>query len=66
MLDIDEECGMPVPIQAVELHHSLFLLQSNRSAGEAEHKARTKDFIVQHNYWIHFIFLAPWQREKIQ
>lgn len=50
MLDIDEECGMPVPIQAVELHHSLFLLQSNRSAGEAEHKACTKDFIVQHNY----------------
>lgn len=26
MLDIDEECGMPVPIRAVELHHSLFLL----------------------------------------
>lgn len=23
MLDINEKCGMPVPIRAVEIHHSL-------------------------------------------
>lgn len=28
MLDIDEECGMSVPMHAVEIHHSPSLLQS--------------------------------------
>lgn len=46
MLDIDEKCGMPVPIRAVEIHHSLSLLQSGCSADITEYKACTEGFIV--------------------
>lgn len=46
MLDIDEKCGMPVPIHAVEIHHSLSLLQSSCSAATKAYKACSKDFVV--------------------
>lgn len=45
MLDINEKCGMPVLIHAVEIYHSLFLLQSG-CADTTEYKACTDDFIV--------------------
>lgn len=45
MLDIDEECGMPVPIRAVEIRHSLSPLQSSCCA-HTEYKVGTKDFVV--------------------
>lgn len=49
MLDIDEKCGVPVPIRAVEIHHSLSALQSGCCARTAECTVCTEAFIVQHN-----------------
>lgn len=45
LLDFDEKCGMPVPIHAVEIHHSLSLVQNGCCADSPEYKACT-DFIV--------------------
>lgn len=46
MLDIDEKCGMPVPIHTVETHHSLSLPQRGCTADTTECKACPEDSIV--------------------
>lgn len=49
MLDIHEEYGITVPIQAVETHFSLSSTEQLCSASGPENKACSKDFVVRHN-----------------